>query len=314
MTISDEWKVLRSAGEQDGLRVNLGTIFGTVVSSEPYRPVIVLGPQRSYKTAGVAIPAALEWPGAALVTSVRRDILDDTFDFRRSVGRVSIFDPARTLRGTRFEPFCASWNILEKCRSWDGSVRTSRALTESGRLGSSDLREGDFWHSLAAQLLSPHLFAAASNGCGMKDVIRWIRTQEEFEVRSLLQGTGNELAMMAIESAWQRDDRVRSSVYTTLESALRAFDYEDTGIGEAPFIDLQGFLAAPSDTIYICAPPDEQEEYRPLFTGLVRTVIREAYLRNNAAADLRDSRVRPTEATGSACNLMLLLDEAGNIA
>jgi len=150
----------------------------------------------------------------------------------------------------------------------------------------------------------------------MADVMRWIKTQEEFEVRALLQNTGLDFAIHAAESAWQREDRARSSVYTTLESALRAFDYVESGVGLGPFIDIDRFLSAPADTLYLTAPPDEQEEYQPLFTGLTRTVIREVYLRNQSAHDHRSGEDQ--DQTGliadQGCRLLLLLDEAGNIA
>jgi type IV secretory pathway TraG/TraD family ATPase VirD4 len=299
-----------------GYRVRLGTYGRRTYSSEEFRPVLVLGPQRSYKTSGFAVPTILEWDGPALVTSVRRDVLDDTHKFRGQRGRIYVFDPAGALKGTPYERFRHSWDILDHCSTWDDCVRTANALTEAREL--RGLQDGDFWYSLAAQLLAPHLFAAARHGRSMSKVVEWIKTQEEFEVRSLLQATGNQVALTSAEDAWQREDRARSSVYTTASSVLRVFDYSDVGIDEPPFIDLESFLASPADTLYLCAPPEEQEEYRDLFTGLVRTVVRMAYAKNNRASDLRMDRPAGTEPAGSAeaeaTPLLMLLDEAGNIA
>ena len=300
-----------------GHRIRLGTAGGRTYASEDFRPVLVLGPQRSYKTSGFAVPSLLEWEGPALVTSVRRDILDQTYHHRSKVGKVHVFDPAGSLRNTPYNGLRHSWDILYHCKDWDESVRTGRSLTEAR--GVRGLSDADFWFSLAAQLIAPHLFAAARSGQSMRKVVEWIKTQEEFEVRSILQGTGNEASVRAAESVWQREDKAKSSVYSTAESALRVFDYESLSVDEAPFLDIDRFLASPSDTLYICAPPDQQEEYCDVFTALVRTVISGAYTKNlaildslaDAALERKDSAQEQAE---KLCPLLVLLDEAGNIA
>jgi len=188
-----------------------------------------------------------------------------------------------------------------------------RALTEAGRGGG--LTESDFWYGAAAKLITPHLFAAGKNGYTMEDVVRWIKTQEEFEVRSLLQATGHEQSIVSAEAEWKREVRARSSIYTTAEQVLRVFDFENTDVLKGPFLDIGSFLGSTSDTIYVCAPPDEQEEYQPIFTGLARTVLRAAYMRNTYAAGISEEPDgRSLDDRPASCPLLLLLDEAGNIA
>ena len=65
-------------------RVRIGTTPQRVYAAEKYFPVLVFGPQRSGKTSGFAVPALIDWGGPAVVTSVRRDILDDTYQWRQS--------------------------------------------------------------------------------------------------------------------------------------------------------------------------------------------------------------------------------------
>ncbi|MGW3092264.1 type IV secretory system conjugative DNA transfer family protein [Streptomyces sp. NPDC001102] len=302
-----------------GHRVRLGTVGHYTFAAEAFRPVLVLGPQRSYKTSGFAVPTLLEWSGPALVTSVRRDVLDQTYQHRAKSGKICVFDPSGSLKGTQYERYRHSWDVLDHCRTWDDCVRIANALAEARQLG--DLREGDFWASLAAQLLAPHLFAAAASGQPMRAVVQWIKTQDEFEVRSLLQALDHPTALASAESAWGREDRAKSGVYTTASSILRIFDFDDVATDEPPFLDIDSFLDSSGDTLYICAPPDEQEEYRDLFTGLVRTVVREAYARNTLISDY-ESDLSATPAadsvakrpTGELTPLLMLLDEAGNIA
>ena len=295
--------------------VGLGTTTNRMFASEPFRPVLVLGPQRSYKTTGVAIPTLLEWNGPALVTSVRRDVLDGTFNWRRRQGKTYIYDPSTGLDGTPFASERYGWDILAECTTWDDSVRTARALTEAGRL--HGVLDEAFWYSLATQSLAPYLFAARHSGRTMDDVVRWTKTQDEFEVRSILQDARNELAIMTAEDGWQREDRVRSSVYATLSSVLRVFDYEQTGALAGPYIDIDEFLQSENDTIYVCGAPDEQDEYRPLFTGLVRTVVRRLYSKNIAELDnlpVHGSGSNTSVGRRQLASMLLLLDEAGNIA
>ena len=310
-------------------RVRIGKTNSRIYAAEEFRPVLVLGPQRSYKTSGFAIPTVLEWEGPVVTTSVRHDILDDTYEWRKRVGKISIFDPSNSLKDTIYAEHCYNWNLLGHCRTWDDSVRMGKALTEAGRAGGSQgagsgLLDADFWYSMAGKLIVPHLFAASMNGYTMDDVVRWIKTQEEFEVRSLLQATGHEGSIRSAEAAWQREDRARSSIYTTAEQILQVFDYEDNNIFSEPFLNLSEFFDSDSDTIYIVAPPDEQEEYKPLFTGLVRTIIREAYRRNSqvedkrqqifSMPDARDPNQEHEQSRREIVPLLLMLDEAGNIA
>ncbi|MGW2961361.1 type IV secretory system conjugative DNA transfer family protein [Streptomyces sp. NPDC001220] len=301
-----------------GHRVRLGTVGHYTFAAEAFRPVLVLGPQRSYKTSGFAVPTLLEWSGPALVTSVRRDVLDHTYQHRAKSGKICVFDPSGSLKGTQYERFRHSWDVLDHCRTWSECVRTANALTEARQLNA--LADGDFWGSLAAQLLAPHLFAAAASGLPMRALVQWIKEQEEFEVRTLLQKLGHPTALASAEAAWQREDRTKSNVYTTAASVLRIFDFDDVAVDEPPFLDVDSFLDSSGDTLYLCAPPDEQEEYRDLFTGLVRTVVREAYARNTLVSDYKSDRstaavdgdvIRPTR---ELTPLLMLLDEAGNIA
>src|SRR5690349_15208356 len=96
-----EWERLSDLSEdENSYRVRVGTYAGRTFASEDFRPVLVLGPQRSYKTSGFAIPAILDWCGPAVVTSVRTDVIDQTLRWRRRGGEAMIFDPAGVLKDT----------------------------------------------------------------------------------------------------------------------------------------------------------------------------------------------------------------------
>jgi len=294
----DEWSLLRYQGSGRP-RVILGRLREKRFAAQELRPVLVLGPQRSRKTTGIVTPTLLDWPGPAIVTSVRTDVIDATISLREQIGVCTIFEPSGQYARGRTT---TGWNPLGDCQNWDDSLRTARWLTEAAFVGTS-LENGDFWGGKATSLLAPLLFAAGANGYTMADVIRWIRTVEQFEVRSLLQATANEEALNTFESIAAHDGRVRDSIYATLDQITAVYDYSNVMQSTtSSTLDVSKFFDGRSNTLYLCAPPDEQEEFAPLFTSLVRRVLREAYRRE--AMGLSDND-RP---------LLVLLDEAGNIA
>ncbi|MFI2630758.1 type IV secretory system conjugative DNA transfer family protein [Streptomyces collinus] len=275
-------------------RVTLGRSQSHTIASGPLRPVLVLGPQRSRKTTSMIIPSLLEWKGPAVVTSVRTDVLLGSYSRRNSGGRVHVYEPSGRLQR---EGPVVGWNPLDDCSTWDGAMATSRALTEAGTLR---FRDGQFWYGMAAQLLTPMLYAAAMSEKAMADVVCWVKTQEEFEVRSLLQAADAEEAIRAFDGMVSLDDRLRSSVYGTLMSALAVFDYQSVLDSANGGLNVPEFFDGGDNTLYICAPPDEQQRFAPLFTALIRRILREAYAREAAGEEMPP--------------LLLLLDEAGNIA
>lgn len=199
-----------------------------MLAAEAAQSVAVIGPTQSGKTTALAVPAILGWEGPVVAASVKTDLVRDTLAWRRCRGRVWCFDPARTtgLPASR-------WSPLPAARTWGGARRVAADLTEVMR-GSGTTADGEFWYATAAKLLAPLLFAAANGGLQMCDVVRWVDTQEVAEVADILAATGVPEALQAARAAWQRDDRQRSSVYTTAETVLEPFaepDSEDLGAG-----------------------------------------------------------------------------------
>lgn len=276
-------------------RLILGTVNGTLVATEQRHSVIVLGPTQSGKTTGLAVPSILEWSGPVIATSVKNDLAQDTLGWRERQGSVWVYDPTAT---TGLE--ASTWSPLDGAREWSGAKKIAKWLTDASKSGGKGgLSDGDFWYAAAGKLLAPHLFAAAANGYTMSDVVRWIDTQEEFEVRSLLQATGVEEAITAAEASWQREDRAKSSIYTTAEVVIEAYS-EPTVLNSARTSEIRTsrFFDGGHHTLYVCAPSHEQDRLRPVFSTLLKQFIRAAY-------DF-GKRLDPP--------LLIVLDEAANIA
>src|SRR5207248_7477262 len=76
-------------------RLSLGVVDGRLVAAEPRQSVIVIGPVQTGKTSGFAVPAILEWKGPVLATSVKTDLMRDTFTARSRIrgAQVWVYDP-----------------------------------------------------------------------------------------------------------------------------------------------------------------------------------------------------------------------------
>ncbi|HVC07304.1 MAG TPA: type IV secretory system conjugative DNA transfer family protein [Solirubrobacterales bacterium] len=296
-----ELRALRVPFPQPG-RLTVGRAGRSLLAAQERQSVIVVAPSQSGKTSGLAIPALLEWQGPALATSTKSDLLGDTVARREQLGEVMIFDPARV---SGMEPSRAT--PLQGCTSWRGAMRVAHWLTAAARTGNGGgLGDADFWYSTAEKLLAPLLFAAATSGRTMAAVIGWLDEGPEasaVEVETLLGEAGEPAAKRAWQATQNREERQRSSVYTTAEIAVAAFSdprviEETAGADYTPAALLDGGM----NTLYMCAPSHEQERLRTLFSTMVQELVAVAY--ESAAA------------TGKPIDppLLLVLDEAANIA
>ncbi|MGH9089155.1 MAG: type IV secretory system conjugative DNA transfer family protein [Acidimicrobiales bacterium] len=311
-------------------RLCLGAALGprrlggrTPLAAEAAQSVAVVGPTQSGKTTGLAVPAILTWQGPVLAASVKTDLVRDTLAWRRRCGRVWCFDPGRT---TGLPP--SEWSPLGTARTWTGARRVAADLTEVTR-GEGTTPDGEFWYATAAKLLAPLLFAAATAGATMADVVRWVDTQEVEEVLDILAAAGVPEALQAARASWQRDERQRSAVYTTAETILepyagdshlttgrsgsRADDTPPLGVRldspslpstSAPDVgevDPEQLLGG-DHTLYVCAPAHDQRRLRGLFVAVVKQVLEAGFARATRAGAPLDPP------------LLVVLDEAANIA
>jgi type IV secretion system protein VirD4 len=281
-------------------RLTLGHVDGHLVAAEPRQSVIVVGPVQTGKTSGFAVPAILEWQGPVVATSVKTDLLRDTLAARSAISgaNVWVYDPTG---GTGIPS--ANWTPLAGCCTWQGAQRTASWLVSAARRGTAGMENAQFWYAAAEKLLAPLLFAAAHSEQTMADVVRWIDTQEEEQVTWGLELAGEPAATAAFSASTLRDERTRSSIYTTAETLLTAF--ADPGVLASaldPEIRAERLLDGASHTLYLCAPAHEQRRLQPLFATLIQEIVARAYERSTEIGGPIDPP------------LLLVLDECANIA
>lgn len=310
------------SGSATGGRLVVGRSGRRLVATEARHSVLVVGPTQSGKTTGLAVPAILEWAGPVVATSVKDDLAAATVGHRSHQGMTWIFDPT----GTSGVAGSARWSPLAEASTWSGAQRMAAWLVDAApaRSGMSD---GAFWFAAAAKLLAPLLLAAstgggdgelagdgesaggggrAADGGGrtptMADVVRWNDSGDLEEPLELLARAGPVEALVALQACEGRDDRLRSSVATTLEAVLSPFaDPVVAAATDRCDIDVDALVSG-TDTLYLCGPAHEQHRVQGLFAGLVSSVVA-------AAVDEVHRRGRPLDPP-----LLLVLDEAANIA
>jgi type IV secretion system protein VirD4 len=266
------------------------------VATEARHSVLVLGPTQSGKTTSLAIPAILEWHGPVVATSVKADLVADTARWRSSQGHCWVYDPTATAA----VPTRHGWSPLSEAGTWAGAQRVASWLVESTP-SKAGLTDAGFWYAAGAKLLAPLLLAAARSGASMADVVAWTNLQEVEAAERALGEAGEVEAGVALFASAGRDERIKSSVYTTLETVLAPFE-DPVVAASAGRSEIDPGRLLDGHTLYLCGPAHEQARVQGVFATLVSSVVHAAVQRGH-----RDGR--PLDPP-----LLLVLDEAANIA
>ncbi|MGH8898066.1 MAG: type IV secretory system conjugative DNA transfer family protein [Egibacteraceae bacterium] len=269
-----------------------------LLAAEECASVLAFGPPGSFKTAGLAIPAVLEWHGPLVATSMKPDVIRATLHHRALRGQTWIFNPLQA-GGLPSN----TWTPLASCRTWAGAREMGGWLASAADLTGQTRDDKHYWTMLGGKLLAVLLYAAAGTGRTIADVVRWVDVQEQHEVDDALAQLGDPSASDAWDACKAREERTRSSVYGTAETLLDAYaDPRVAETAETCEIDLDLLLSG-DHSLYLYAPAHQQRRLRPLFTALLSAVARRA---QELAAERPDGMLKP--------RLLLCLDEAGNIA
>jgi type IV secretion system protein VirD4 len=290
---------LRVHSPQPG-RLTLGRRGRSLLAAEQGQSIIVFGPTQTHKTSGLVIPALLEWGGPVLCTSVKSDVLAPTLARRDSLGEVWIFDPAQVTDTERSRA-----TPLHSVEDWQGALRVAHWLAGAAKATAGDLEGADFWFATAEKLIAPLLLAARRSGGSMANIIAWLDEGPEAceaAVAPILADLGADDAARAFTATQNREERQRSSVYTTAETMLAAFAdprvaAETAGADYTP----ERLLSGPN-TLYLVGPRTEQERLRTVFSTLIQEFVALIEARSSARGGPLDPPV------------LLLLDELANIA
>ena len=298
----------RRARAERGGRLTLGRHNGRNLYAEQRHALVAFGPPQSGKSAGLAVPALLDWDGPAVASSIKTDLLSVTLARRRTVGPVFVFDPF-VLSGAASH----TWSPLRGAGTWDGALEVAWRLAAAAELDHRGVEGGDFWAIAAEQRLAPLLFAAARSGGGIDALVRWTYGNGGRELdQALAQVTGeasdqSELADAhcaydAVRAFEAQADRTRSSIEATAQALLRAYRFRQVARSASSCEITAEQLLDERATLYLIGDAKASKLLRPIFLALLGEVVDAAYER----ATLSGGRL--------ALPLLLCLDEAGNVA
>ncbi len=301
-----ELRALRAGGGETQL--GLGYHRGRLLRAEARHALVAFGPPQSGKSAGLAIPALLEWDGPAVASSIKTDLLAATVHTRQRLGPVFVFDPFE-LSGAAAQ----TWSPLHAAHTWDGALEVAWRLAAAGELDQRGVEGGDFWAVAAEQRLAPLLYVAAASGAGIDSVVRWAYGQGSRELHQILaqlsgdastesEMEGANAAYDAIVAFENQADRTRSSIEATVQALLRAYRFARVARSAAGSEITADALLDSRATLYLIGDAKASKLLRPIFLALLGEVVDRAYER----ATLAGGRLE--------LPLLLCLDEAGNVA
>jgi type IV secretion system protein VirD4 len=293
---------------RSGARIALGRRGSRLLWAEQRHALVAFGPPQSGKSAGLAVPALLEWQGPAVASSIKTDLLGVTAARRRRLGTVFVFDPFG-LAGEQSH----TWSPIRGATTWDGALEVAWRLAAAGEVDQRGVDGGDFWAIAAEQRLAPLLYVAARTGAGIDSVVRWAYGQGSRELHeALARATGeaaddSELtdahtAYDAVRAFESQADRTRSSIEASTQALLRAYRFARVARSARSCEITADRLLDARATLYLIGDAKASKLLRPIFLALLTEVVDRAYER----ATLAGGRL--------ALPLLLCLDEAGNVA
>jgi type IV secretion system protein VirD4 len=273
--------------------------------------VLVIGPTRSGKTAGLVIPNLLEWDGPAIATSTKSELVELTAGRRQALGPVYVYDPTGEISGDRVRT--VTWSPIAGCddldRAWMVASWLCASLQQGGGRGDNDWSH---WAESGKLLIAPLLYVAAMTGRTIVDVRTWIHgfdiatpisILEDMLLDPALSGDSDPFrAVSMLASVDQRPERERGTVFSTV---MRIFNvFTERAVAESALssrFDPNDFLQR-KGTLYLCTPRQAPERVASLFVGILMTVVTAAYALSEADPANRHRR-----------HLGLFLDELANV-
>lgn len=283
-------------------RTPYGEVWITIEDS-----MFLSGPTRQGKTRLLLIPILLEWMGAALVTSVRTELVVRTLARRSQRGRpVAVFAPSTDVGALVGSHRLRRWSLTSRCEEQAVALRRARALVANAGTGGTE--NTSFWEASAQSALAPMLHAAAIGGVGVEELALWC--SDEGRARgavTVLRSRGGRSAAWAdeLEAQLSGDSRTVSNIWATLRSAV-GLPLMDPAVRAAlspqqgDALDIEHFLEE-RGTLYVVGSSEDASA--PIVGALVEEVYAVACERAN-------------RSEGNRCcpPLGLILDEINHVA
>lgn len=176
----------------------------------------IWGP-RTGKTTSRAIPAILEAPGAVLVTSNKRDVVDATRGVREKVGEIWVFDPQQIAA----QPAGWYWNPL----SYVTDEVKAEKLAEHFSASSTGDRKDAHFEDNGEDLLSGMFLAASLAQRPITEVYTWLTKPGDEGPSDILRDHGFTLKADQLSGIAAAPEKERGSIYSTARRMASCLTY-----------------------------------------------------------------------------------------
>lgn len=264
--------------------------------------ILIAGP-RVGKSVSYAIPAILDAPGAVLVTSNKRDIVDATRDVRAaSHGEVWVFDPQAIANE---EPTTWWWDPLSYVTDEVKAANLADHFASGSR--AVDAKTDAYFEPAGRDLLAGLLLAAALDQLPITEVYRWLTRPTDDTAVEILTSHDFPLSADQVAGVIDAPDKQRGGVYGTAQQMASCLTNRavlrwvtDDGSTHRRHFDPHTFVRG-SGTLYSLSK-EGRGTAGPLVTALTVAVV-------EAAEELAT-----TQAGGRLrVPLVGVLDEAANV-
>ena len=224
----DSWPgLVQDMGQNPQLRrLVIGTMGnGNLCLTHPRRNLLILGPPRSEKTAGVLTPAIVGHPGPVVSTSTKADVLRATGLVRARLGRVWHYSPD----GAEAPPGCVElrWSPIGPSVKWSTErspwARPWPTFSEIGNGESSA-----YFRTKAGVMIAALLHAAAIGDKPMLWLMRAVNGERRIlaEAEEILDSSfeaDTQIALSDLRGVLELDERSKGPIFSTTANAFAAY-------------------------------------------------------------------------------------------
>jgi len=284
--------------------VVVGQIDGMQMTASVEESVFAAAAPRQGKSSGIVIPWVTDWPGPAVVTSVRTDVLEATAFIRAEQGPIAVLSGGDMSAW----PQALHWSPIAGCTDADLAAKRARMFVDVSAVsenGAGDTNK--FYRDSAATLIAGLFHAAALHGYDARQVLKWVYTPgDDTPLRLLGSHPGtHELSVYRLSGIYSQDPETRSNTFSTAQNALAGLaqgKMAETAflIEPAESVDLPKALRE-NATFYLILSEEDAEGLAPVIAAFVDQLIRDA----KTLANRQGGRLDPP--------LGIFGDEIGNI-
>jgi type IV secretory pathway TraG/TraD family ATPase VirD4 len=264
--------------------------------------LLLFGVQRSGKTSTVVVPTLLNWPGTAVATSTKEELVTLTARFRQRRGPVYVLAPVDSdVEWVKELGLTAvAWNPLSDVTTTGFAAELADVFTADGKASHSP-----HWYHSASNLLTG-LFLVANHLEGdLSMVLDFLNSTALPAYAALGKHAGDRAEGILIGFARTPQDEAGSIISTARASLSLWLDDRVAAASSSkstlPQLALDELLNG-GGTLYLVAPAEDAERCRPFFTALLGSLLRRA----TAKARTQGGILKP--------RLLIALDEAANFA